>query len=851
MDSSAKPFFNVFKAFNDAMFLTVFKPSLTPSQLFGSRKFVLLFLLGSILLSANGAYAFQEAPAVSEAEAATEIFWLWQLFGRLHPLIVHFPVGLLCVALLLEVIAWHRKSNDLRAGIYAVVWIGAGGAVLAAIFGLLLAYQEDYGGSTLDLHQWMGIATAVLAVSTAFALRRARLVVYRSLLLFTVLGVTLAGHYGASLTHGDDYLTSVLPWSKSEFPSSSGEFNFALTSSGQPLVGQQIEDLNLEVRTIFAHNCYKCHSETKTKGELRLDTKELAMQGGEGGPVIVPGKPEESELMRRITLPRGHEEAMPSKEKSLTDKEIAIIKFWIEQGAPWPDGEAKSVFRLAALEPRTPELPPVSGNLTQPIDRLVNAYFQEQDISWKKPVDDRIYIRRAYLDAIGLLPSPEEIQAFISDTQPDKRKVLVKELLSRDHDYAQHWLTFWNDALRNDYTGTGYITGGRSDITEWLYNSLKTNKPYNTFVKELISPTKQSEGFIKGIQWRGTINSSQRPAMQAAQNVSQVLLGLNIKCASCHDSFISDWKLEDAYAFANVFADSTLEINRCDQPTGKMAGTGILFEELGTIDSTASTEERLREMAEFLTQPQDGRLYRTLVNRIWAQLMGRGLVEPVDVMDNEPWNQDLLDWLATDFVANGYDMKRLIYNIMTSKAYQLPSVGIEAAEMITAQDYEFRGMLRRRLTAEQFADAVSKAIAPIYHDSAVVYKLLPETVEDEIPFPRASLVKNDPFLTALGRPNRETVSTSRSSQANLLQALELTNGEHFNEALERGARQWKEMYKTTDVIVRKIYWKALGRPPLPDEMNVARKMLGDSPSEDGIQDLLWAITLHPEFQLIF
>src|SRR3546814_2477718 len=154
----------------------------------------------------------------------------------------------------------------------------------------------------------------------------------------------------------------------------------------------------------------------------------------------------------------------------------------------------------------------------------------------------------------GLVPSPDSVEAFVSNADPHKRETLVKNLLNRDHDYAQHWLTFWNDLLRNDYTGTGYITGGRFDITEWLYQALRTNKPYNQFVSELISPTKESEGFIKGIRWRGTVNSSQSTEMQDAQNVQQVFKGINLKCASCHDSFISDWKLSEAYAFANIFA---------------------------------------------------------------------------------------------------------------------------------------------------------------------------------------------------------------------------------------------------------------------------------------------------------
>ncbi len=785
-------------------------------------------------------------------QETTEIFWLWQFLGRLHPLVVHFPVSLLCVALLLEIVGWRRKSTELRAGITALVWIGAVSSVIAVALGLLLANQDEYGGDTVTIHQWTGIATMVLACITVFALRTNRTPLYKSLLFLTVGGVTLAGHYGAMLTHGEDYLTEVLPFNREKGGEKSDGTNFTFASNGnQPLTDKQLDELNIEVRSILAHNCYSCHSASKVKGELRLDKKEFIFKGGEDGPIIEAGHPERSEIIRRITLATGHKEAMPTKGKRLSEKEVALLEFWIKQGAPWPEGPEKSIYRVAALEPRLPILPPATAELTQPIDRLVNRYFQKNKITWKNVVDDRTYIRRVYLDVVGLLPSPETIQVFVADTRPDKREILVRSLLNRNEDYAQHWLTFWNDVLRNDYSGTGYITGGRFNITKWLYASLKTNKPYNQFVKELISPTKESQGFVRGIKWRGTINASQRNEMQAAQNVAQVFLGLNLKCASCHDSFISDWKLEDAYAFANVFADTTLEIHHCDKPTGKLAGRGLLFKELGTLKETPVTEERLKELAAFLVQPKDGRLYRTLVNRIWAQLMGRGIVEPVDEMDREPWSQDLLDWLASDFTTNGYDIKKLMYDILTSKTYQLPSIGIKDAGLITAPSYVFEGMVRRRLTAEQFADAVSVAFNPIYGDSTIVFKQLPETIKKEIPFTRASLVKRDPFLTALGRPNRETVNTSRNSQANLLQALELTNGTKFNEALKNGAILWKAKYPTSDLLVKELYKKSLGREPLPKELAAAQKIIGKSPTNEGIQDLVWAMTLHPEFQLIY
>ena len=923
---------------------------------------------------------------------------LWQISGRLHPLVVHFPISLLWVGLLLECIAWRKKSDQFQSAIGIILWVGTITAALAVGLGFILINQDDYTGSTITIHQWSGIATAILSGLTLYAFISKEIKSYRLLLFLTVLGVSFAGHYGAMLTHGEDYLDlskeektqkialnpslhveklqgkidpnqkqdlgiearniianhcydchsikkskgklrldaleyllkggeegpalvlghpeksemirriklpasdddamptkgkrltkkeiQILevwvkqgaPWPNTDLKSTasaaiidqkselaenvdrfkdlgSSEDRIMNTSSAptkapEVLNANQLQELNINVRSILAHNCYACHNATKTKGGLRLDKKEFIFKGGENGPILVAGNSEKSDMIRRVKLPFGHDDAMPTKGKRLSKEDIAMLEYWIQQGAPWPTGPEKSLYRVAALEPRMPTLPKATSGLNQPIDLFVNEYFKKNKISWQKSVDDKTYIRRVYLDVTGLLPSPESISAFVSDTRPNKREVLVDKLLANNEGYAQHWLTFWNDALRNDYSGTGYITNGRFGITKWLYGSLKNNKPYDTFVKELISPTKESEGFIRGIQWRGTINSSQSTEMQAAQNVSQVLLGLNLKCTSCHDSFISDWKLDEAYAFANVFSSKTLEIHRCDLPTGRMAGYGVLYSSLGKIKETNITAERLVSLADILVQKKNGRLYRTLVNRVWAQLMGRGIVEPVDMMDNEPWSQDLLDWLASDFTANGYDMKRLMRQILISKTYQTPAVGLKEAQMLTASNFVFKGMMKRRITAEQFADAVSQSFFPLYTDSALVKKMLPADIKNDIPFARASLVKNDPFLTALGRPNRENVSTSRISQANLLQALELTNGNKFNLSLRKGAEIWAQKYPTGESLVKALYLKALGREPSFKEITLAVKYIGKKPSVEGIQDLVWAVTLLPEFQLI-
>lgn len=788
-------------------------------------------------------------------------FWLWQFLGRLHPLAVHFPVGLLLFAAVLELFTVRDFNSKFRPGINLLVYVGAVSAIIAAVLGLLLANAEDYAGDTLTVHQWTGIATAVLGVITFLLLFRTgernkpkQVKWYRGMLFFTALGVSVAGHFGASLTHGDQYLTSVLPWSSDYRGNYEITFDFAAYETDSSGLNEAQEmKLVGEVRTIMAHSCYNCHSSEKVKGELRLDERKFVFAGGESGPVIHPGEPLKSELVRRISLPRGHDDVMPSKGKLLSQDEIALISFWIEKGAPWPDrADEQSFFHVAELAPRMPDLPPAEPGLNTEVDLFVNDYFKVNRIEWKDRVDDRTYLRRIYLDIVGLMPSPQELAQFENDTRQDKRALKVKELLGREDDYALHWLTFWNDALRNDYTGTGYITRGRYNITDWLYKSLKNNKPYNEFVKELLNPTDASKGFIEGIQWRGTVNASQRTEMQAAQNVGQVILGLNLKCASCHDSFISDWKLEDAYAFANVFADTALEVARCEIPTGKYAGTKILWEELGEIDSAAPKSIKLQQMAEYLTQPANGRIYRTLVNRFWAQLMGRGIVEPVDMMDNAPWSQDLLDWLASDFVSNNYDLKDLIFKITTSKAYQMPSVGKENVNELIAEDFTFEGMVRRRITAEQFSDAISQVISPVFPDSAMHYNPF-ELVNPEssnFSFARASLVANNSFLTALGRTSREVVQTTRDTQANLLQTLELTNGEIFNSVLRRGAEQWKQRYKQTDIIITEVYEKALGRKPEKDEFQIAKAALGESPTTESIQDLFWAVLLLPEFQII-
>ncbi len=459
-----------------------------------------------------------------------------------------------------------------------------------------------------------------------------------------------------------------------------------------------------DIRPLLEARCVQCHGRGKAKGGFSLQDSSTALKGGSSGAVIIPGHSEESYLIELVSG-LDPDNVMPAKGTRLTTNEVGMLRAWIDQGVAWDAGVGFGRPPARNLMPRRPELPPAGAGSTHPIDRFTRSYFESEGVTVPSVVDDAVYIRRVYLDAVGLIPPPEEVERFCSDSTIGKRGNLVRRLLADRAGYAVHWLTFWNDALRNDYQGTGYIDGGRRPITQWLYRALAENMPFDRFVRELVDPGAESEGFINGIVWRGVVNASQTPEMQAAQNVSQIFMGVNLKCASCHDSFINDWTLSDAYGLAGVYSLEPLEMVHCDKPTGQVAPLRFLYPELGEIDARLPRKERLKELANLLTEQQNGRLSRTIVNRFWARLLGRGLVEPVDDMEQLAWAPDLLDWLAADLTDHAYDLKRTLELILTSQAYQLPAV--PAAEQ-AAEGFVFRGPAIRRLSAEQYLDAVSE-----------------------------------------------------------------------------------------------------------------------------------------------
>jgi hypothetical protein len=482
---------------------------------------------------------------------------------------------------------------------------------------------------------------------------------------------------------------------------------------------------------------------------------------------------------------------------------------------------------------------------TNPIDRVVDATFAEHGVPRPPRCDDRTFIRRASLDLVGLLPEPDRVEAFVADTDPDKRTRLVRDLLADDIAYADHWLTFWNDLLRNDYTGTGFITGGRRQITTWLHRSLAANVPFDRFVRELVSPADESRGFVDGIVWRGTVNASQTVPIQFAQNVGQTFLGINLKCASCHDSFVDRWTLRQTYDLAAIASEQSLELARCDKATGVMATPAWIFPDLGQIDASLPPAGRLAQLAEIMTKPDNGWLSRTLTNRLWHRLMGRGIVHPVDSLRTPPWSADLLDLLAGDLVSHGWNVRHVLETICTSEAYAAVTPAVEGQPQ--GSEFVFRGPLPRRMTAEQFTDAVwtLAGTAPAKPDAEVL------AATASLPMVRAALVKATPLMAALGRPNRDQVVTSRPSDLTTLEAILLANEQSLADEIAKGGGQiLAEHGPDPDRITSWIFSAALSRPPTADEAAVAQDLLGAAPTAEKVADCLWSVVMLPEFQLV-
>ncbi len=563
-----------------------------------------------------------------------------------------------------------------------------------------------------------------------------------------------------------------------------------------------------QIKPILDQNCAKCHSAADRSSGFDVSSPDLLQKGGlKDGPGVIPGKPDDSAIIQHIEGKR--EPRMPRGAPPLAPEQIRVLREWIAAGAPsdFVDREQLMATRRNSRLPTAPA--------ARSIDALIAAKWTNKTLP--ALCDDVAFLRRVYLDIIGVIPTIAEAQRFLSSQKADKRAALIDELLSRNNDYAAHWTPFWEEALGSS---TAPITGGipnHGNHRDWIFRSFAANRPFDVMVAELIDPTMPGHPKFKDGEANGTIlqvgyilSNNHTETIQSAANVAQVFMATSMKCASCHNHFLnSEWPQTRFMAFAGLFSSKDLELIRCERKSNQFIPAKFPFEVAGVQQATPVTaDERLSLAAALITDPANPRFAKAIVNRLWRRYLGLGLFEPIDDFrsDRPATNPELLDWLAVDFMRSGYDLKHTIRLILNSRTYQSRYNPAEEDHFDVSKPNQprfYRSPSLRKLTAEQLLDSVILAGSQ---------KLEPEK--------RIYLDKMTTALTrALGRPaSRNEISTARSEEVAVVQSLELLNGEEFHDLVYSGGI-------LDNAAPERLYWAALSRPPSQAEQTQAAKYL--------------------------
>ncbi len=530
-------------------------------------------------------------------------------------------------------------------------------------------------------------------------------------------------------------------------------------------------------------------------------------------------------------------------------------------------GEAAIMARFAGLVavarvsiPRGPAVAagpgadgPPSGNL---VDPPVAAKLRELGLRPGPPCADAEFARRSALDLGGTLPEPAEVVAFEADPDPDKRAKWVDRRLERP-EYADLFALKWSAILKNK-RALGDLSRPRTfAFHAWIRQAIAENKPYDRFVAEIVA-ARGEVGVHPPVAWY------QRSATveQRADDSAQLFLGVRIQCARCHHHPSERWSQDDYYGFASLFA-------RVGAKDGAAPGTSGIYNLPAGLATNPVTgvarpprplggaevadlgprRDPREVLVDWLRRPDNPYFARAVVNRYWKHFLGRGLVEPEDDLraTNPPTNPELLDALADDFVAHGYDLKRLARTIATSRAYGRSSAFDEA----DGDDRRnFARFYPRRLPAEVLLDAIDTVAG-----ASEAFPGVP-------PGTRAVQLPDDgfasPFLDVFGRPKRESVcECERSAEANLSQTLHLLTSDEIQAKLTardgRAARLAGDR-RPDSAKVAELYRVALAREPTAAESGEALAFLAPKGAagviREGYEDLIWALINTKEFLFV-
>lgn len=551
-----------------------------------------------------------------------------------------------------------------------------------------------------------------------------------------------------------------------------------------PVAKAAAPDFRTEVQPILETNCVRCHTASKVKGGLRLDTHENLLEGGDTAEAIVPSEPSKSELLVRIHLRPIDEGVMPDEGQPLKPEEVAILDAWVTAGAPWPKG-----VTLVERKPEKPKrvampekAPGSEHEAAALLDDILRRENQDTGVTTTEPIDDLAFLRRASIDLIGRIPTMEEIREF--QTWGDDRRARLIDKLTTHPRFADRWTIFMADMLRI----RSNVTGG-NQLLAYIHGSLKQGKPYDVLVRELIS----ASGRANSNPAVGYILGDDAQPMELAAATSQIFLGVRIGCAMCHDHPFDDWEQKHFYdlaaffgktktvrsnrqngsiyttegdkntvlwppedkadpeerkpvqpkfpfqmgepkpnaSYLQRFAQARLARERESAEQGESASLDALLDsvdpnvgrpadpvlkeaqnesrKLNVHGDIYRSSELRNQLASLITDPRNDYFSRAFINRVWAELIGRGFVEPLDNFSdyNGLHHPTTLDFLSQEFIASGFDFRTLVRIIALSDAYRrshLPAnVALETREK---SERNFAAAPTRRMISEVLYDSI-------------------------------------------------------------------------------------------------------------------------------------------------
>lgn len=485
------------------------------------------------------------------------------------------------------------------------------------------------------------------------------------------------------------------------------------------------------------------------------------------------------------------------------------------------------------------------------IDRLVAAEWEKLSLTPVSVATDEEYVRRLYLDLIGTLPTPDEVKKFLADPAPDKRARLIDELLKRP-EYVDYWSLKWADLLRAHRRALG--EKGMASFSGWLRQRLRENAPFDKVAGELIT----AEGNLYGSGPVAYYFVDKTPE-DLAETTAQIFLGVRLACAKCHHHPFEVYGQDDYYSLASFFSGVTRKDNKeagafgGAQAVRMTAGAPLKHPRTGvdlpprafgwTPAAAPAGADPRKALAAWLVGKENPRFARTVVNRYWGYLLGRGLAHPIDDMSatNPPVFPAVLDALAADFVAHGHDLKHLLRTICNSRVYQL------AADVRPTVDVEGQLFTRRipfRLPAEVLLDAINQAAG-----TQEGFANLPPGTR-AIALPDSNV--DSYFLTNFGRPRRtSTCECERMNRLDLSQVLHLANGDALQAKLASPTGRVARLLAasaTDEAIIVELYLATLSRRPTAAEQSTAGEFLKSLPvKKEAVEDLLWTLLNSPEF----